>query len=55
MVSTFDGVNVRGREVGDADAALAVMDAGRIIELGTHDDLITRDGPYAKLWRQWHG
>lgn len=38
----------------DADR-IAVMHAGRIIELGTHDDLITRHGPYAALWRQWHG
>jgi ABC-type multidrug transport system fused ATPase/permease subunit len=38
----------------DADR-IAVMDDGRIIELGTHHDLITRDGPYAALWQQWHG
>ena len=30
---------------------IAVIDAGRLVELGTHDDLLTRDGPYARLWR----
>jgi ATP-binding cassette subfamily C protein len=38
----------------DADR-VAVMDAGRIIELGTHDDLVTRAGVYGALWRSWHG
>ncbi len=38
----------------DADR-VAVMDDGRIIELGAHDDLVASDGPYAALWRSWHG
>jgi ATP-binding cassette subfamily B protein len=28
-----------------------VMDAGRIVEQGTHDDLRGAGGPYAALWR----
>ncbi|HXH78450.1 ABC transporter ATP-binding protein [Nocardioides sp.] len=28
-----------------------VLDAGQIIESGTHDELLTLDGPYAALWR----
>ncbi|MFI7540046.1 ABC transporter ATP-binding protein [Actinoplanes sp. NPDC049599] len=38
----------------DADR-VAVMDGGRIIELGSHDELVRADGPYAALWRSWHG
>lgn len=38
----------------DADR-VAVMDDGRIIELGTHDDLVAAGGPYAALWHSWHG
>lgn len=37
----------------DADR-VAVMDGGRIIELGSHDELLRADGPYAALWRSWH-
>jgi ABC-type multidrug transport system fused ATPase/permease subunit len=38
----------------DADR-VAVMDGGRIIELGSHDELLRAAGPYASLWRSWHG
>ncbi|MEV5879756.1 ABC transporter ATP-binding protein [Streptomyces sp. NPDC052101] len=38
----------------DADR-VAVMENGRLTELGTHEDLVTADGAYAALWRTWHG
>ncbi|MCT2581693.1 ABC transporter ATP-binding protein [Actinophytocola gossypii] len=34
---------------------VAVMAAGRVTELGTHDDLVAAGGEYAALWRSWHG
>jgi ABC-type multidrug transport system fused ATPase/permease subunit len=27
------------------------MDAGRIVESGTHDELLARNGGYTALWR----
>ena len=30
---------------------IAVIDAGRLVELGNHDNLLAQDGPYARLWR----
>ncbi|MFE9613320.1 ABC transporter ATP-binding protein [Streptomyces sp. NPDC006012] len=38
----------------DADR-VAVMEDGRLTELGTHDELVRADGAYAALWRTWHG
>ncbi|CAL9423904.1 putative ABC transporter ATP-binding protein [Nocardiopsis dassonvillei] len=38
----------------DADR-VAVVEDGRITELGGHDELVGAGGAYAALWRSWHG
>lgn len=37
----------------DADR-VAVLEAGELVELGTHDDLVAANGTYGRLWRSWH-
>ena len=34
---------------------VAVVDEGRIVEMGTHADLVTREGRYAALYSSWSG
>ncbi|MFI1097989.1 ABC transporter ATP-binding protein [Streptomyces sp. NPDC020917] len=38
----------------DADV-IAVVEDGRISELGSHHQLVAAGGAYAALWRSWHG
>lgn len=37
----------------DADR-IAVMEAGEIVEIGTHDELVNARRVYGKLWQAWH-
>lgn len=34
---------------------VAVIEDGRIAEIGSHDELVAAGGAYAALWESWHG
>ncbi|GAA2160572.1 MULTISPECIES: ABC transporter ATP-binding protein [Glycomyces] len=51
---TVIGIAHRLHTAHDADR-IAVVEAGRLAELGSHDELLQANGPYALLWNTWHG
>jgi len=34
---------------------IVVLDSGRVVDEGTHDELVAREGWYARMWRQQQG
>ncbi|MCH7230993.1 ABC transporter ATP-binding protein/permease [Glycomyces sp. L485] len=51
---TVIGIAHRLHTAHDADR-IAVVDGGEVAELGSHEELLARDGAYARLWQSWHG
>ncbi|MFC3491768.1 ABC transporter ATP-binding protein [Glycomyces rhizosphaerae] len=51
---TVIGIAHRLHTAHDADR-IAVIEDGGLAELGSHDDLLRANGPYARLWNTWHG
>ncbi len=51
---TVIGIAHRLHTAHDADR-IAVIEDGTLAELGSHDDLLLANGPYARLWNMWHG
>jgi ATP-binding cassette, subfamily C, bacterial len=35
--------------------SVVVLDGGKVVERGTHDELVAAGGSYAQLWSAWSG
>jgi ATP-binding cassette, subfamily B, bacterial len=62
LVERALGVLTRGRTVvtiahrlttAERADRIAVLESGRLVELGSHDELLERKGVYARMWRAW--
>ena len=48
-------MNILAIESSCDETAVAVVEDGRVLEQGTHDELLARDGVYARYYRMQFG